>query len=66
MIVFSRRSRNPSVASVKELMRRTAQTMLGSGGTDEVGLEHLDASLDDMLFSGGALNLKLLGGAVES
>jgi hypothetical protein len=65
-----------SAAFIKELMRRTAQAALArAGGTKKVtepparkGVQpsaaDLGEALDDMLFSGGALNVKLLGGAV--
>jgi len=49
-----------SGAFIKELMRRSAQFLLESG---DQGLEdrHIEAALDEMLFSGGSLNAKLLG-----
>ncbi len=60
-----RKTKGASAAFIKELMRRTAQTMLRSGGEDEVALEHVESSLDEMLFAGGGLNLKLLGGTAK-
>jgi hypothetical protein len=48
---------------IKELMRRTAQVqyeMAAAGALDE---RAVDGALQEMLFSGGTLNLKLLGGA---
>jgi len=33
--------------------------------TATLSSEHVEAALDEMLFSGGSLNVKLFGGAVE-
>jgi ATP-dependent 26S proteasome regulatory subunit len=60
-----RKTKNASAAFIKELMRRCAQYMLQSDRTSALVMEHLDAALDEMLFSGGTLNVKLLGGAVN-
>jgi hypothetical protein len=49
-----------SGAFIKELMRRSAQFLLESGEQD-LGERHVEAALDEMLFSGGSLNAKLLG-----
>jgi hypothetical protein len=61
------RTEGVSAAFIKELMRRTAQAALArDGGTKKVVQPteaDLGEALDDMLFSGGALNVKLLGGA---
>jgi len=54
-----------SPAFIKELMRRCAQYLLQSGRAGALALEQVEAALDEMLFSGGSLNVKLLGGAVE-
>ena len=55
-----RKTKNGSAAFIKELMRRSAQFLLESG---EACLteKHLESALDEMLFSGGTLNAKLLG-----
>jgi hypothetical protein len=55
-----------SGAFIKELMRRTVQYHLERNGTGRVELPDIDAALDEMLFSGGALNVKLLGGRAGS
>jgi hypothetical protein len=56
-----------SAAFIKELMRRTAQAAIERAGTAKKVVEptgaDLGRALDAMLFSGGALNVKLLGGA---
>ncbi|WP_395740108.1 AAA family ATPase [Prosthecobacter sp.] len=58
-----RKTQNASAAFIKELMRRAAQVMLRSGTGKKLHLPEVEAALDEMLFSGGSLNAKLLGGA---
>ncbi|HKP25904.1 MAG TPA: ATP-binding protein [Dongiaceae bacterium] len=70
-----KRTEGVSAAFIKELMRRTAQAAIARAGAKKVtepspareGVQptatDLGEALDDMLFSGGALNVKLLGGA---
>lgn len=60
-----RKTKGASAAFIKELMRRSAQFLLQSGSTSDLQLEHVEAALDEMLFRGGSLNVKLLGGAME-
>ena len=60
------KTKNASPAFIKELMRRGAQYVVASKGNTTLRLEHIEAALDEMLFSGGTLNAKLLGGATES
>jgi len=57
------RTAGVSAAFIKELMRRVAQSnvMRGDGGI--VSSADLTEALDDMLFTGGRLNIRLLGGA---
>jgi len=52
-----------SPAFIKELMRRCAQYVIQKNGKDVLETEQLTMALEDMFFSGGTLNLKLLGGA---
>jgi ATP-dependent 26S proteasome regulatory subunit len=59
-----RRTQGASPAFIKELMRRAAQCFLRDGADAELAREHIELALDDMLFSGGSLNVKLLGGMV--
>jgi len=55
-----KKTKNASPAFIKELMRRCAQYCLqNSGGALEC--QALDAALEEMLFTGGSLNAKLLG-----
>ena len=56
-----RNTEKVSAAFIKELMRRTAQFHLEQNGTDQIELRDIENALDEMLFSGGSLNLKLLG-----
>lgn len=51
-----------SAAFIKELMRRTAQSSLTRDGAVATSQDVTEA-LNDMLFSGGRLNIRLLGGA---
>lgn len=59
----ARRSEGTSCAFIKELMRRLAQASLARDGGNSVTSADIDEALDDMLFSGGRLNARLLGGA---
>ena len=61
----ARRSEGTSCAFIKELMRRLAQGSIARDGGNSVISADIDEALDDMLFTGGKLNIKLLGGAVE-
>jgi hypothetical protein len=56
-----RRTEGVSAAFIKELMRRTVQFHIEGNGSGEVDHEDIDNALDEMLFRGGSLNLKLLG-----
>jgi hypothetical protein len=57
------RTKGVSAAFIKELMRRTAQSSVMRDGGEVVTSTDLAEALDDMLFTGGRLNVKLLGGA---
>ena len=54
------KTKNGSAAFIKELMRRAAQFFIESG-ENSLTEKHLESALDEMLFSGGTLNAKLLG-----
>jgi ATP-dependent Clp protease adapter protein ClpS len=56
-----RRTQGVSAAFIKELTRRLVQSSLARDGGKSVITADIDEALDDMLFSGGRLNLKLLG-----
>ncbi len=57
------RTKGVSAAFIKELMRRTAQSSVMRGGGEVVTPKDLAEAVDDMLFAGGRLNVRLLGGA---
>jgi ATP-dependent Clp protease adapter protein ClpS len=56
------RTEGVSAAFIKEMMRRTAQASIAREGRGIVSSADLQEALDDMLFTGGRLNIKLLGG----
>jgi ATPase family associated with various cellular activities (AAA) len=60
-----RRTKGASPAFIKELMRRAAQFQIEQGNDGALQQSAVDGALEEMVFSGGALNLKLLGGSVE-
>jgi hypothetical protein len=55
------RTENVSAAFIKELMRRATQFQLERDGTGAMEWRDVEQALDEMLFSGGSLNLSLLG-----
>jgi ATP-dependent Clp protease adapter protein ClpS len=57
------RTEGVSAAFIKELMRRVAQASIARDGGATVQSADISEALDDMLFTGGRLNVKLLGGA---
>lgn len=59
----ARRTKGVSAAFIKELMRRVAQASIARDGGATVQSADISEALDDMLFTGGKLNIKLLGGA---
>jgi len=54
------KTKGGSGAFIKELMRRSAQFLLEGGG-QKLEQGHVDSALEEMIFSGGSLNAKLLG-----
>jgi hypothetical protein len=59
---LAQRTEGASPAFIKELLRRIAQHNLESGGAATVTRGVAEAALHEMLFSGGVLNKRLLGG----
>ena len=58
-----RRSKGVSAAFIKELMRRSAQFHLESGrGNGALNEGAVNGAFEEMVFAGGALNSRLLGG----
>jgi ATP-dependent Clp protease adapter protein ClpS len=62
----AQRTKGVSAAFIKELMRRVAQAGIARDGGTAVESRDIGEALDDMLFTGGKLNIKLLGGALEA
>ena len=62
MDLIVRRTAGASAAFIKELLRRSAQFQLEAGGGSVLAESALTSAIDEMVFVGGALNLKLLGG----
>ena len=56
------RTENVSAAFIKELMRRSVQFQLERDGAQDIQPCDVENALEEMLFSGGSVNLKLLGG----
>ena len=61
----AQRTEGVSAAFIKELMRRIAQSAIARDDGQSVISADIDEALDDMLFAGGRLNVKLLGGAQQ-
>jgi len=59
----AQRTKGVSAAFIKELMRRIVQASIARDGGLTVETGDIGEALDDMLFAGGKLNIKLLGGA---
>jgi hypothetical protein len=67
MDLLVRRTERASPAFIKELMRRAAQFQIELGTSNTLQQSAVDGAIEEMLFTGGALSLKLLGGpAAES
>jgi ATP-dependent 26S proteasome regulatory subunit len=63
---LARRTDGASPAFIKEFLRRIAQHHLDSAAQGNVTKATAEAALHEMLFSGGTLNTKLLGGEAVS
>jgi len=62
----TQRTKGVTAAFIKELMRRIAQASIARDGGLAVGSDDIGEALDDMLFTGGRLNVRLLGGAQQA
>jgi hypothetical protein len=60
LLLLIKKTKGGSGAFIKELMRRSAQFLLEAKAA-ELSERHVESALDEMLFSGGSLNAKLLG-----
>jgi ATPase family associated with various cellular activities (AAA) len=58
-----RRTKGASPAFIKELMRRAAQFQFEISENGDLKQSAVDNAIEEMVFSGGSLNLKLLGGS---
>jgi hypothetical protein len=63
---LARRTDGASPAFMKEFLRRIAQHHIESGTQGKVTAATAEAALHEMLFSGGTLNTRLLGGEAVS
>ena len=50
-----------SAAFIKELMRRATQFAIVRGNAEPIGKADVETAVEEMLFSGGAFNRKILG-----
>ena len=58
-----RRTERASPAFIKELMRRAAQYYIQNGSKGGLRIADVNAALEEMLFTSGSLNARLLGAA---
>ncbi|MBN4074164.1 AAA family ATPase, partial [bacterium AH-315-E10] len=58
-----KKTKNTTPAFIKELIRKAAQFMLSRNEPKRLSEEDVRSALEEMLFTGGSLNMKLLGGA---
>ena len=65
MDLIVRRTQGASPAFIKELMRRSAQFQFELGSDPVLQQAAVDGAIEEMVFTGGALNLTLLGGSSE-
>lgn len=63
---LARRTEGASPAFIKEFLRRIAQHHLDAATSAEISRQTAEAALHEMLFSGGILNTRLLGGDTVS
>jgi hypothetical protein len=66
IVEATQRTKGVSAAFIKELMRRIAQASIARDGGTRVEPGDVSEALDDMLFTGGKLNVRLLGGAQDT
>jgi hypothetical protein len=62
---LAKRTEGTSPAFIKELLRRVAQQHIESSDPSLVSRETMEQALHEMLFSGGALNTRILGSGAE-
>ena len=57
----AKKTQNVSAAFIKELMRRAMQFHLEREDSSTIEMQDVDSAIEELLFSGGSLNRKLLG-----
>ena len=57
-----KKTENVSASFIKELLRRATQFHLERDDSGQLSLDDINNALDELLFAGGSLNRKLLGG----
>jgi len=62
VVLIVNRTKGVSGAFIKELMRRCAQFQIEFSAGNTLTQAAVDAAIEEMLFAGGALNRRLLGG----
>lgn len=65
LALLIQKTKGGSGAFIKELMRRSAQFLI-EAEESSLAVRHVESALDEMLFSGGSLNAKLLGFSRDS
>ena len=60
-----RKTEHTSAAFIKELMRRATQYAIVRGPAERIVSSDIETAVEEMLFSGGAFNRKILGALSE-
>ena len=58
----AKKTEKVSASFLKELLRRAMQFHLEHEDSDQIAMGDIDNALEELLFTGGSLNRKLLGG----
>ncbi len=61
----AKKTEDVSAAFIKELMRRAMQFHLERTDSSTIEMQDVDKAIEELLFSGGTLNRKLLGAKIE-
>ena len=61
----AKKTQGVSAAFIKELMRRAVQFHLERANSSTIEIEDVDNAIEELLFSGGTLNRKLLGAGTD-
>ncbi|HBL47702.1 MAG TPA: hypothetical protein DDZ90_30380, partial [Planctomycetaceae bacterium] len=60
-----KKTENVSAAFIKELMRRSMQFHLEREDSSTIEMQDVENAIEELLFSGGSLNRKLLGAGFD-